>query len=93
MTSDFDTAAQDIDADEDEPSWTDFFLPLALLAIAVVPFTPLWDQVADPDRHGRYGAIARFLDSVGPVPVALTFGALGLILLVAEIRGRSRSGA
>ena len=85
------TTAQDIDADEEEPSWTDFLLPIALFAFAVIPFTPLWEQIAQPDStRRRYGAISRFLDSVGPVPVALAFAGLGLVLLIAEIVQRSR---
>lgn len=84
----------DIDTDEEESSWTDFFLPVVLFAIAVVPFTPLWDEVAQPDSTRRkYGAISRFLDSVGPVPVALTFAGLGLVILVGVLVQRSRRKA
>jgi hypothetical protein len=80
------------DIDEDEPSWTDFVLPVGLFALAVLPFTPLWEQIADPDTtRRRYGAISRFLADVGPVPVALTFAGLGLVFLVVAIRGRARS--
>lgn len=90
------TPDQDIDADEDESSWSTFGYAILCLAIAVVPFTPVWEMVADPDStRRRYGAVSRFLDAVGPVPVALTFGAIGLLLLagaVAQVR-RNRAGA
>ena len=85
------TPEQDIDAEEEESSWTDFILPLVLFGIAVIPFTPIWEQIADPDStRRRYGAISRFLDSVGPVPVALTFAGIGVVLLVAAFVQRSR---
>ncbi|KQR17322.1 hypothetical protein [Cellulomonas sp. Leaf334] len=84
----------DIDTDEDESSWTDFFLPAVLFAIAVVPFTPLWDEIAQPDStRRRYGGISRFLDSVGPLPVALAFAGLGLVILVGVLVQRSRKNA
>jgi len=81
----------DIDIDEDESSWTDFLLPLGCFALAVIPFTPLWEQIADPEStRRRYGAASRFLDSVGPVPVALVFAGLGLALLIGAIVQRTR---
>lgn len=84
---------QDLDQDKDEddaPYWTDFVRPLTLLAMAVVPFTSLWDDVARHDaHHGKYGAFSRFLDFVGPVPVAATFAGIGLLLLISEITRRS----
>ena len=52
--------------------------------------TPLWGQIAEPDSRRRYGAISRFLDSVGPVPVALVFAGLGLVFLTVAIVERSR---
>ena len=80
----------DIDAEE-ESSWTDFLLPIGLFVLAVIPFTPLWEQIAEPDStRRRYGAISRFLDSVGPVPVALAFAGLGLVFLTVAIVERSR---
>ena len=88
------TTEQDIDSEEDEQSWTDFLLPLALLAIAVVPFTPFWDQFTDPDnQRRRFDRIASFLDSVGPVPVSLTFAVLGGVLLTYEIVKRRKNGS
>lgn len=89
--SDDPTTTTHHDNEENGPSWTDFVLPVGLLALAVLPLTSLWDQVADPDStRRRYGAISRFLADVGPVPVALVFGALGVFLLVAAIRSHAR---
>jgi hypothetical protein len=90
MNADLSTTAEQ-DIDEDEPSWTDFVLPIGLFALAVLPFTSFWEQIADPEStRRRYGAISRFLADVGPVPVAVTFGALGLIFLIIAIRGFAR---
>jgi hypothetical protein len=88
------TTAPDLDAeDDDEPYWTDFVRPLVLLAIAVIPFTAWWDELADPDKRGnKYAVISRFLAAVGPVPIALTFGGLGLLLLGWEITRRRKRG-
>ncbi|WP_456786052.1 hypothetical protein [Cellulomonas sp. P5_C5] len=85
------TPEQDVDVDEEESSWTDFLLPIAFFALAAIPFTPFWEQIADPEStRRRYGGISRFLDSVGPVPVALAFAGIGVALLVVAIVQRSR---
>lgn len=93
MSSDSGTTLdQDVDSDEEESSWTDVLLPAVCFAIAVIPFTPLWEEIAQPDSTRRtYGAVSRFLDSVGPVPVALTFAGLGLVILVGVLVQRSRT--
>lgn len=81
---------QDVDTDEDEPSWTDFLPAIGCFLLAVVPFTPLWAQVAVEDSTRRkYGAISRFLADVGPVPVALTFAVVGAAVVVRVLAQRS----
>ncbi len=86
--------AQDVETDEDEPSWTDFGLPVGLFVLAIIPFTPLWEQIAQPDTTRRkYGAISRFLADVGPLPVTLTFAGLGALLLVWTLAQRRRSAS
>lgn len=86
--------AQDVEIDEDEPSWTDFGLPLGLFALAIIPFTPLWEQIAQPDTTRRkYGAISRFLADVGPLPVTLAFAGLGALILVWTLAQRRRSAS
>ena len=86
--------AQDVETDEDEPSWTDFGLPIGLFALAIIPFTPLWEQIAQPDTTRRkYGAISRFLADIGPLPVTLTFAGLGALLLVWTLAQRRRSAS
>lgn len=86
--------AQDVETDEDEPSWTDFGLPIGLFVLAIIPFTPLWEQIAQPDTTRRkYGAISRFLADVGPLPVTLTFAGLGALLLVWTLAQRRRSAS
>ncbi len=85
----------DVDTDEeDEPSWTDFGLPVGLFILAIIPFTPLWEQIAQPDTTRRkYGAISRFLADIGPLPVTLTFAGLGALILVWTLAQRRRSAS
>ena len=74
---------QDVDEDDDEPSWTDFFVPLACFAFAAIPFTPLWDTMADPENARRkYRGVSRLLEAVGPVPFTLAFAGIGVVVLI-----------
>ena len=74
---------QDVEEDEDGPSWTDFLVPLGCFAIAAIPFTPVWDAMADPENVRRkYRGVSRLLESVGPVTFTLAFAGIGLVVLI-----------
>ncbi|MGY4644186.1 hypothetical protein [Cellulomonas sp. URHB0016] len=87
------TTTQD-DTDEESSTWTSFAWSALLFAIAVVPFTPLWDKLANPDAgRTRSGARSRLLASIGPVPVSLVFAGLGVVLLlvaISQVRSNTR---
>lgn len=77
---------EDVDTDDDDPTWTDFVAAVVCLAIAVVPFTPLWDEFSNPEEVSRrYRGVARLLDTVGPVPVSLVFAVIGVVLLLVAV--------
>lgn len=90
-TSPNNESGYDIEVEDDEPYWTDFLRPIPLLAVAVVPFTPYWEQVADPDDRGsKYAIYSRVLAAIGPVVFTLLCGGIGLLMLAYEIRRRRK---
>lgn len=92
MTSTPSTTTPEIDTDEDEASWTDFLYAAVCYVLAVVPFTPLWDQLADPEASsGRRRGLQRLLAEIGPLPVTLVFAGVGTALLLMVLAQRRKA--
>ena len=82
---------QDVDEDDNEPSWTDFLLPLGCFAIAAIPFTSLWEGMSDPESVRRkYRGASRVLETVGPVWFTVAFAGIGLAVLISVIVQRRK---
>lgn len=80
-----------VEEDDDEPSWTDFAVAIPPLAFAIIPFTSLWAEFADPEEASRkYRGVARLLETVGPVTTSLVFAVIGLGLIGIAIHKRRR---
>ena len=78
-----------VEDDDDEPSWTDFAVAIPTLALAIIPFTSLWDSFADPESVGRkYRGVARLLESVGPVTVSAVFAVITVALVAFAVHKR-----
>ena len=78
-----------VEDDDDEPSWTDFAVAIPTLALAIIPFTSLWAEIADPEEVSRkYRGVARLLETVGPVTVSVVFAVVTVALVAVAVHKR-----
>lgn len=80
--------------DEAEDSQLTYWLTAAFgIAVAVVCFTPLWDEIAKPEARGRRAGLSRLLADIGPVPIAIAGVLLAIVFVVIAIRQRKSAKA
>ncbi len=71
--------------DEDAPSpWGWFFAAGVAVLIAVLCFTPIWEEATD--GGGRRGWIGDLLRSIGQVPIAIVCAAFAAFAVIFAIR-------
>lgn len=82
------------DDEDDEPSWTDFAVAIPTLVFAIIPFTSLWAEFANPEEVSRkYRGIARLLESVGPVTTSAVFALITVALVAIAVHKRRKWAA
>lgn len=80
--------------DEEQDSQLTYWLTAAFgVAVAVVCFTPLWDEIAKPEARGRRAGLSRLLADIGSVPIAIAGVLLAIVFGTIAIRQRKPAQA
>ena len=88
-SKDIDSGVDPYAADDEQTSPMSFLLTAAGgLLVAIVCFTPLWGEIADPEAGGRRGWFSRMLASIGPMPIAAVALSVAVVALVLMLRAR-----
>lgn len=59
------------------------------VAVAIACYTPLWDEVADPERTGRRSGLSRLLADIGPLPIAILCAGIAAVALYLAVKARA----
>jgi uncharacterized membrane protein YbhN (UPF0104 family) len=81
-------AVERFESEERETPWGWLGAAAIAVIVAVLCFTPIWDEVTD--SSGRRAGFARLLGTLGPVTVAGVALAFAVLALVLALRARRR---
>ncbi|GAA1612783.1 hypothetical protein [Leucobacter chromiireducens] len=74
----------------DPASLSSYWLTAAgAIVVAVLCFTPIWNEVADPNASGRRSGISHFLAAIGPFPIAAVAVAVAATAVILGFRARA----
>lgn len=77
-----------VEPEHPETPWGWFGSAAIAIAVAVLCFTPVWDEVTD--AAGRRAWFSRLLDTLGPFTVAAVAALFALVSIVAAVRAMRR---